>query len=66
MDCIYLNIEFGGGNLNIHEDLIGWNEFLIEMQKRFPSIDPKWHEILVQPPFERKEVVLFNRQKSRT
>ena len=65
-DGIYLNIEFGGGSLNIHEDLIGWNEFLIEMQKRFPSIDTKWKEILIQPSFERKKMVLLNRQKSRT
>lgn len=65
VDCLYLNIEYGAHNLNVHEDLIGWNEFLDELHKRFPSIDENWRTKIIQPSFERNEILLFNRKKTK-
>jgi hypothetical protein len=47
-------------SVEIDEDQSGFDDFAVELEKRFPSIKD-WRLKIIQPPFARNETLLYSR-----
>jgi hypothetical protein len=63
-DDVCLIIESENKRSVISESTDGWRNFMTELYKRIPELDEEWESIMYKPPFERKETVLYERNKN--
>tara|TARA_R110000868_G_scaffold385339_3_gene653190 strand:+ start:554 stop:1090 length:537 start_codon:yes stop_codon:yes gene_type:complete len=63
-DDVCLQIESENKTSVISEEFDGWRMFMTELYKRIPELDEEWERIMYNPPFERKETILYNRNKN--
>jgi hypothetical protein len=59
-DLICCDVELNGRSWFFHEDVTGW-DLLLKHLEQLPLFKRDWHETLVQPPFDRREIVAFSR-----
>ncbi len=45
--------------LEVSEEWLGFSELMKVMKQRFPEINSGWYMAVMQPPFERRETVLW-------
>jgi hypothetical protein len=61
-DLICMEVEVAGGEaIQLNEDMVGfdvWADCLVNL----PGAVAGWREYVVQPPFERNETLLYERQ----
>ena len=65
-DDVCLIIESESKKSVISESSDGWRIFMTELYKQIPELDEEWEKIMYRPPFERKETVLYTRNKNKS
>tara|TARA_B110000114_G_C14709570_1_gene244749 strand:- start:15 stop:359 length:345 start_codon:yes stop_codon:yes gene_type:complete len=63
-DDVCLRIESENKTSIISEEFQGWRNFMNELYKQIPELNEEWERIMYNPPFERKETELYNRNKN--
>jgi hypothetical protein len=59
--CIGLGFQDRGHHvvLELHEEMLGFKEFMVALNNRFPFRDPEWWTKVAFPAFRRKQTVLW-------
>ncbi|WP_066630366.1 hypothetical protein [Labilibacter marinus] len=60
VDDICLEIQTDNKVVVVSEEFEGWSELLIKILDKFPMISKDWESNIAFPPFERKEMELYN------
>ncbi|XOV77761.1 MAG: hypothetical protein ACFHVJ_12480 [Aestuariibacter sp.] len=59
-DLVCLDFRLTSGNtVTIHEELLGYNEFLQSMQDSIKLSKPNWMSEIVQPPFKENRTKIY-------
>lgn len=48
----------------VHEDMVGYEAFADTLANEFPGFYKDWRQVVILPPFERNETVLWDRKQS--
>ena len=64
--CVVLTLS-GGGEFVVHEDVIGWEDFLEAAERALPGMRRfrEWFPEVSQPALARNETRLFDRSRAR-
>ena len=60
-DLICCDVETDGQTWTSHEEMKGWDDFIIHLQG-FPDFRSDWYEKVVQPSFATSETVAYYRR----
>lgn len=61
VDCITMELVLEEGVICVNEDIPGWENFISNCQKQFPSIPANWEIDITQPPFAANYRTLYQR-----
>ena len=61
-DMLCLNIDLKESIILITEETEGYEYFIKELEKQFPSIEKGWDWKIIQSPFVRNHTVIFSKE----